>query len=334
MLSNFTNKKNQDLPVNRRAQELIYLVILGVLLIVLCVASLTTGVFDVGAHDEGWEMYFITRVPRTAALLLSASAMSVSGLVMQMITQNRFVEPTTSGTLDWAGLGLMCAFICVPQANLFTRTTIAILFSCIGSMIFITFLHRVRMRQSIIVAVIGIMMGSIISAFTTYLGLAFGASQSLEVWFSGTFATIERGRYEYLWFIVLVNAAVVYEADRLSVMGLGKAIASNLGVNYNRTILLSSALVSIACGIVATVVGYLPFLGLIIPNLISMLRGDNVRSNLVWICGTSMCLILCCDLLSRTIIFPFEVPVSLILGTLGAACGIGIMLYSRSERRL
>ena len=54
-------------------------------------------------------MFSITRIPRTIALVLAGAAMAMSGLAMQLLTQNRFVEPTTTGTTEWAGLGLLAA---------------------------------------------------------------------------------------------------------------------------------------------------------------------------------------------------------------------------------
>lgn len=50
------------------------------------------------------DIFFISRVPRTLALLLAGSAMSVAGLIMQLLTQNRFVEPSLAGTTQSAGL--------------------------------------------------------------------------------------------------------------------------------------------------------------------------------------------------------------------------------------
>jgi iron complex transport system permease protein len=85
-------------------------------------------------------------------------------------------------------------------------------------------------------------------------------------------------------------------------------------------------------GIVAAVIGNLPFLGLIVPNIVSMFRGDDLRSNLPWVCLIGMATIIICDIISRTIIMPFEVPVSLILGTVGAILFIVILFSQRKLR--
>ena len=118
-------------------------------------------------------------------------------------------------------------------------------------------------------------------------------------------------------------------ADRLTVAGLGEDIATNVGVNYQQVVLLGTGLVAIATGVVTVVVGNLPFLGLIVPNVVSMIRGDDLRSNLPWVCLLGIAVVTVCDLIGRTIIMPFEVPVSLILGIVGAAVFIAMILRQR-----
>lgn len=309
--------------------------IIAVLVVLaLGVVSLFTGVYDIRGQEDGWEMFFITRVPRTAALMLTGAALAMSGLVMQLLTQNRLVEPTTTGTIEWAGLGLLFVYILIPGPSLVARMTGAIIFAFVGTMVFFLFLRSVRLRSSLIVPIIGMMLGAVISAVSTFLGLLFQMTQNIETWFVGSFAPVQVGRYEYLWFIVIITILIFIYANRLTLAGLGEDVATSLGVNYNRIVIFGTALVTIAVGIVAAVIGYLPFLGLIVPNIVAMFRGDDLRSNLPWVCVLGMGTITLCDIISRTIIMPFEVPVSLILGTVGAAVFIIILLRQRKHGRL
>ncbi|MBO2944542.1 iron chelate uptake ABC transporter family permease subunit [Paenibacillus sp. F411] len=301
--------------------------------LILGVISLFTGVYDIWGQEDGWEMFWITRVPRTIALMLTGAAMAMSGLVMQLVTQNRLVEPTTTGTIEWAGLGLLVVYVLIPAPTLVERMTGAILFSFVGTMVFFLFLRRVRLRSSLIVPIIGLMLGAVISAVSTFMGLFFQMLQVIEGWFVGSFAAVQAGRYEYLWIIVIITILIFIFANRLTLAGLGEDVATSLGLNYNRLIILANALIAAAVGIVAAVIGNLPFLGLIVPNIVSMFRGDDLRSNLPWVCVLGMGTIMLCDIISRTIIMPFEVPVSLILGTLGAVVFIAILLRRRKPRR-
>lgn len=281
--------------------------------------------------DHGAEMFAITRIPRTVALILAGAAMAMSGLVMQMVTQNRFVSPTTTGTTEWAGLGLLATMVLFPTATVMHRMLGAILFSFLGTMVFFLFLRRVSLRSSLIVPIIGIMLGAVVSAISTFFAMHTDMLQSLGIWFAGSFTAVYRGQYEVLWVVLVVVIAVFYFADRLTVAGLGEDIATTLGLNYQRMVLIGTVLISIATGVVTVVVGNLPFLGLIVPNIVSMLRGDDLRSNLPWVCLLGIGIVTACDLLSRTIIAPFEVPVSVVLGIVGAIVFIALIVRQRSR---
>lgn len=308
------------------------LIFLIILVILLATISILTGAYSLRDNREGCRMIFITRIPRTLSLMLTGAAMFMSGIVMQLITHNKLVEPTTTGTIEWAGLGLILAYIMVPSATLLLRTTFAILAAFIGSMIFFLLLRNIRLKSSLLVPVLGIMMGAVVSAVSTFVALVFNMTQSLELWFAGSFAPMQKGRYEYLYFIIVITIAIYIYADRLTLAGLGEDVATNLGLNYKKIILVANILVSIATGLVASVVGNVPFLGILIPNLVSMYKGDNLRENLPHICLSAMAVIMLADIVGRTIIAPFEVPVSLILGSVGAI-GFLIIMFAKGGKK-
>ena len=275
-------------------------------------------------------MFFTTRIPRTVALVLAGAAMAMSGLVMQLLTQNRFVEPTTTGTTEWTGLGLLFSLILFPHSSVLVKMVISVFFAFVGTMVFFAFLRRVALRSSLIVPIIGIMLGAVVSAVSSYVALATDTLQQLGIWFMGSFTSVYEGQYEVLWIVLLVLVAVYFYADKLTVAGLGEDIATNIGLNYQRMILLGTGLIAVATGVVTVVVGALPFLGLIVPNVVSMLRGDDLRSNLPWVCLLGIATVTLCDLIGRTIISPFEMPVSVILGVVGAI--VFVVLIVRSTK--
>lgn len=304
---------------------------LGVLgVVALLLLSLMVGEYSILDNEDGWEMFFTTRVPRTVALVLAGAAMAMSGLVMQLLTQNRFVEPTTTGTTEWAGLGLLFSLILFPHASVLVKMIISVLFAFVGTMVFFAFLRRVALRSSLIVPIIGIMLGAVVSAVSSYVALATDTLQQLGIWFMGSFTSVYEGQYEVLWIVLLVLLAVYFYADKLTVAGLGEDIATNIGLNYQRMILLGTGLIAVATGVVTVVVGALPFLGLIVPNVVSMVRGDDLRSNLPWVCLLGIATVTLCDLIGRIIIAPFEMPVSVILGVVGAI--VFVVLIVRSTK--
>lgn len=303
---------------------------IGIAVVAVLVAmSLFVGQYDILGADDGWEMFATTRIPRTIALVLSGAAMSMCGLVMQLLTHNKFVEPTTTGTTEWAGLGLIFVMYFFPSASLLGRMSGAIIFAFIGTAVFFLFLRRVTLKSSLVVPIVGIMLGAVVSSISTFFALQTDMLQSLSVWFAGSFTDIYKGQYEFLWLVVIVVAIVFVFSDRLTVAGLGEDIATNVGLNYKRIVFLGTGLIAIATGLVTVVVGNLPFLGLVVPNIVSMFRGDDLRSNLPWVCLVGIAIVTVADLIGRVIIAPFEIPVSVILGILGAA----IFVYLIVERR-
>ncbi|AXR73045.1 MULTISPECIES: ABC transporter permease [Auritidibacter] len=304
---------------------------LGVLVTLgLVIASLFIGVYDL-SQEGGRQMFFITRLPRTLALILAGAAMSVAGLVMQLMTQNRFVEPSTTGTIEWAGLGLMLTWLLLPEPTLMMRMVGAILFAFIGTIVFFLFLRRVALKSSLIVPIVGIMLGAVVGSFSTFIALQYDMLQNLGIWFAGSFTSIVRGRYELLWIVAIVLVLIFLTADRFTVAGLGEEVATNVGLNYRLVLFTGIALVAVTTGVVTVIVGALPFLGLIVPNIVSLFRGDNLRSNLPWVCLVGICVVTVCDIIGRTIIMPFEIPVSMILGVLGATVFVYLLVRRRTR---
>ncbi len=299
----------------------------AILVVVMLLAlSLSVGAFDILGDEFGAEMFWITRVPRTLALVLAGAAIATSGLVMQVLTQNRFVDATTSGTTEWAALGLLLTALLLPGVGLVGKMVISSVSAFVGAMVFLAILRRVVIRTTLIVPLIGIMLGAVVSALTTFLAAQFNLLQMVGTWFLGSFGEIVRGRYEVLWVVAIVTLLVFLLADRITVAGLGKDLATSVGVRYDVILIGGTALVAVAAGVTTVVVGFLPLLGLVVPNVVSMIRGDNVRSNLPWVVLGGTGLVTACDLVGRTVNMPFEVPVSLVLGVVGSAVFIGLLL--------
>lgn len=306
---------------------LIGVVVVGALLLL----SLMTGEYSILTADDGSDMFWITRFPRTIALVLAGSAMAMSGLVMQLLTQNKFVEPTTTGTTEWAGLGLLFVMFFFPAATVLQKMVGAVAFAFIGAMVFFLFLRRVSLKSSLIVPIMGIMLGSVVSAVSTFFALQTNMLQNLGVWFAGSFTSVIKGQYEVLWLVLAVVVAIFWLADRLTLAGLGEEYATNVGLNYSLLMLVGTMMIALSTGVVTVVVGSLPFLGLIVPNMVSMFRGDDLRSNLPWVALAGIAVVTVCDLIGRTIISPFEMPVSVVLGIIGAIVFIGLII--KGQRR-
>lgn len=295
----------------------------------LAVCSLLVGVYDVLGAEDGAQMFSIVRIPRTVSLVLAGASMAMSGLVMQQLTQNRFVEPTTAGTTEWAGLGLLFVLAFLPSAPLLVKMVIAVLTSFLGTMIFFLVLRGIKLRSAVIVPIVGIMLGAVVGAVSTFFALSTNLLQTLGVWFMGSFSATIQGQYEPVWAVAVVMIGIFIVADRFTIAGLGEEVATGVGVNYRHVVLLGTGMIAATTGIITVVIGNLPFLGLIVPNIVSMWRGDNLRSNLPWVALLGAATVTLCDIIGRLVIMPFEVPVGTILSILGAIVFVSLVLRQR-----
>lgn len=312
----------------------------GAVLVVILLAGLSLAI---GNSDIHWARLFsghgamdvllISRWPRTAALILSGMSMGVCGLIMQQLTQNRFVEPGTAGTVSSASLGLLIMAIFWPAAPIVAKMGIASLFALAGTGLFLMIVRRLPLHSSLLVPLVGIMLGAVIGALTVFLAVRFEMLQTLVAWLSGDFSAILRGRYEVLWLAGILTILAYGCADQFAVAGMGRDVAVNLGLNYRTTLVLGLAIVAAVNGVVTVVIGTLPFLGLIVPNLVSLMRGDNIRSNIPWICLLGAGIVLLCDVVGRLVRQPFEIPVGTVLGVLGAVLFLMVLFSDRSHAR-
>ena len=310
----------------------------AVLLTALAVASLFAGVGDVtpagllGGRDEDLHLLVESRLPRLLAVLLAGTAMSVAGLVMMHITGNRFVSPSTAGTTESATLGVLVATLFAGGEAVIVKMALAVACALLGTFVFMTILRRLTFRDMILVPLVGIMFGGVIGAATTFVAYRYDLLQTLGAWTSGDFSAVLRGRYELLWLAGGVTLLGYLYADRFTVAGMGRSFAINLGVRYDRVVNAGLVLASVITAVVVVTVGEIPFVSLIVPNLVTLALGDNLRYALPATALAGAFFVLLCDVAGRLIRFPYEIPVSTVLGVIGSA--IFLVLLLRGGRRM
>ncbi|MBT3070736.1 ABC transporter permease [Rhodomicrobium sp. Az07] len=309
-----------------------------VMLVLACV-SLLVGVTHMpvwamlSGYDDGHaaRILAISRIPRTLALVLAGASMAIAGLIMQMMIRNRFAEPTTSGTVEAASLGLLVVTIMAPELPVMGKMLAAAAFALAGTLLFVQLLRLVPLRDPLMVPLLGIMLGGVIHAVATFIAYRFDLLQSLLAWTMGDFSGVLRGRYELLWVGGLLAAVAWIAADRFTVAGLGRDFTTNLGLNYKRVLALGLVIVSMVTSAVIVTVGMIPFLGLIVPNVVSLTVGDNMRRAVPWVAVLGAIFVLSCDILGRIIRAPYEIPLGTVVGVVGSAMFLWLVLRKRSH---
>ncbi|ELR6517354.1 ABC transporter permease [Campylobacter coli] len=317
-------------------KHLFSLNILLILLVVFGMISLFIGVIRINLDDifslsaTQLEIILLTRIPRLIAILLTGMSLSICGLIMQQLTQNKFVSPTTAGTMDCAKFGILISLIFFTGASFFTQTIIASVFALLGSFIFIQILRKIKLKDVIFAPLIGLMFGGIINAITTFFAYALNYIQNIQGWLQGSMANVMQGNYELLYISLPLFILAYFLAHKITIAGMGEDLALNLGVSYNTILFLGLIIVSIITSVVIVSIGVIPFLGLIIPNLVAIYRGDNLKKNLIYIALCGALFLLICDIISRLVIFPFEMPLSITTGVLGSLIFIFLLLKRKT----
>ena len=303
-------------------------------LVLLSIASVFIGVADLSlsaifsGDTDALELLLISRLPRLFAILLSGAGLSIAGLIMQQISQNRFAAPSTSGTIECAMLGYVLSLVIFGHGD-----NLLLIFgmSIIGTLIFIQFIHRVQFKNAIFVPLVGIIFGNVVSSVATFLAYKYDAVQNLSAWTVANFVNILQGNYELLYIAVPISIISYWYATRLSAVGMGKDFATNIGLNYKQILFIGIMLVSVMSATVVMIVGQLPFLGLIVPNLVTQFYGDNLRKNIPLTAIVGAILILVCDVVGRIVIFPYEIPISMIISILGGVVFIAFIVKGKQN---
>lgn len=271
----------------------------------------------------------ISRLPRTAALILAGVGMSISGVIMQQMTQNKFVAPTTAGTLEAAKMGLLIFLIFIPTAGTAMKMLLAFLFTFLASMLFLAIVRKMRFRNVVFVPLVGLMFGGIIGAVTTLFAVRMNIVQDSNAWMMGDFSGILQGRYELIYLSLPAIAVTYLYANKFTVIGMGEEFSRNLGLNYRTIMNIGLFCVSLTVSAVVITAGAIPFLGLIVPNVVSLLFGDNLKRTLPYVALSGAIFLLLCDIAGRVVIYPYEIPIGVSVSIIGAVIFLVMLLWKK-----
>jgi iron complex transport system permease protein len=310
------------------------LVLAAVAVFIFALLSLFIGVSDVtpqtlwssSADDRATQVLLISRIPRTLAIVLSGASMGVVGMIMQILARNRFVEPSTAGTVESASLGLLVVTALAPGVSVFGKMLAATVFALAGTALFLRILRQIPLRSVLVVPLVGLMLGGVINAITTFFAYRLDLLQSLNSWMTGSFSGVLMGRYELLWLSFALLIVAYIAADQFTVAGLGQDFTTNLGMNYGRVMTLGLIIVAMVTAVVVVTVGMIPFLGLVVPNIVRLLFGDNVRQATPWVALFGAGFVLVCDIIGRVVRFPYEIPIGVVVGVAGSILFLYLLL--------
>lgn len=308
-------------------------------LVILSIVSLFIGVIDTdpGAlltgNPETVTLFLISRVPRLLAILCTGIGLSTAGLIMQQLCMNKFVSPSTGATISSAQLGILLALVFLPNSSLWGRAVFAFVAAILGTWIFVWFIQHIQFKDVVLVPLVGIMFGNVIGGITTFIAYKYEMTQALSTWLVGHFSMVLRGRYEIVYMTVpLVILAFVF-ANHFNIVGMGKDFSKNLGVPYNFVLFMGITIAAMITASVIVVVGSISYIGLIVPNIVAMFKGDKIRGTLIDTALFGALFVLVCDMIGRVVFMPYELPIELIIGTVGSVLFVILLLYRLKNGR-
>ncbi|OBX36108.1 Fe(3+) dicitrate transport system permease protein FecD [Halomonas elongata] len=259
---------------------------LSLCFVLLCLVSLLVGVKQVSLvqllsmSDDAWLTLTASRLPRLAALVLAGIGLSTCGVILQQVVRNRFVEPATSGGLDAAKMGILVALTLAPTMGPLGRMLFALAFCFVASLVYVTIIRRIKFKNMVLVPVIGLMFGAVLSAAAEFYAYSNNILQSMQGWLMGDFSRVVAGHYEIIYLILPVVIVTYAFAHRFTLLGMGESMATSLGLSYSGTVTLGLLLVSTTVAATVITVGAIPFVGLVVPNLVVLYYGDNLGRTL------------------------------------------------------
>lgn len=317
--------------------------VLATALLCICVGSVSIPVEETLAvitkallgRDVDSAILLSVRMPRVICVALSGAALSLSGVAMQGLLKNPLADGSTLGVSSGASLGAVVAIafgITLPGLPFAGTTVMAILFAFLSLLLILTLAYKMdyTLATSTII-LIGVIFSMFVSSILSLI-VTFAADKikSITFW---TMGSLSGSTYEnvqvLLVSLIFFGGMIFCHAGELNAFAVGEDNARNIGVNVRRVKLLVLIAASGLIGVCVSVGGTIGFVGLVTPHIARMLVGPNHRRLIpVSLFGGSIFLMLC-DLVSRVLLSPRELPIGVVTSFIGSILFIVIFYQSR-----
>lgn len=269
------------------------------------------------------------RLPRVLAALLAGSALAVAGSIIQAVLDNPMASPNIIGINSGAGLFVLIVASVFPSA-----LWLPPLAAFVGALVTALIIFGISLGAStsrLTVVLAGIAITSVFGAGMNTILIVnpdayIGSSSFLVGGLAGVLL-------DDLWwpalYVVGGLAVALLVAGKLNIMALGDETAHALGMNVGATRLAMLGLAAVLAGAAVSFAGLLGFVGLIIPHLVRFFVGHDNRWVLPLSAVTGAAFVVVCDLLSRVLFAPYEVPVGILMSFLGGPFFIYLILKNR-----
>ena len=267
------------------------------------------------------------RIPRIIMSVFAGAALTLCGAVFQSIFRNPVCDPYILGISSGASIGAALAFILGLDFYLFGVTSFALVTAFLTLLLMLSITRFSKIKSSYIMLLAGISLNFLMASILTLLMvLNHQEMQKIIFWTMGSFATVS---YPDLFFFIPIFLICTFFTFLLSkdlnIMQLGDVQAQSLGVNTQRTMLITLIISSLLIAATVSICGVIGFIGLIIPHLVRIIWGNNTKRLFVFSMVLGAIFMLAADTLARILVSNAELPVGSITALIGAPYFIYIL---------
>lgn len=260
------------------------------------------------------------RLPRVLLALIVGAGLSVAGAALQALLRNPLAEPYILGISSGGTVGALIAMMAGIGAAHFTTP----LFSFIGSGLVMLLVFALGHRRGTLDTNALLLSGVMVGAFFSSIVLLFTAlvNQDLRSTFLWLIGNLSSADIESFWvvgpLIILASLALSMQARHFNLISTGDETAMHLGVEVDKVKRVSYLLASFITGLAVSVSGVVGFVGLVVPHACRLMFGPDHRLLLPASFLAGATYLVACDLLSRVVLAPSEVPVGVVTAVVGA----------------
>lgn len=273
-----------------------------------------------------------TRLPRTCAAMLAGAALAVSGVVIQTVLDNPLASPGMMGVNASAGLAVALTCAVSPLAQRY-MPAVAFAGALIGALMMLTLSQGAgASRMTVVLAGVAIshLFSAGIDAVVTFVPDALQGVTDFRI---GGFTGVTMERLTPAAGVIFPALLLVLSmAQQMDILSLGGDTAQSLGINVRLVRFALLALAAALAGAAVSFSGLLSFVGLIVPHILRRLVGEDSLPLLVGSALGGAFFVTLCDLLSRVLFAPFELPVGIVLAFTGAPFFLGLLFRQRRGR--
>lgn len=276
------------------------------------------------------------RIPRVMCVALVGASLSLCGAAMQGLLRNPLADGSTLGVSSGASLGAVIAIalgFSIPSLPFAGTTILAIVFAFASLILILGLSYKLDFSLStntiiLIGIVFSMFASSLISLVITFVGEKVG---TIVFWTMGSLSgSTYLNAVTLLIALAVCGFFLIRRSRELNAFSVGENFARGIGVDVRRVKVETLVSVSVLIGVCVSIGGTIGFVGLVTPHMVRMVTGPNHKKLLPASIFGGAVLLMLCDLLSRIVLRPRELPVGVITSLIGAV--LFVLIYNRSRR--